>query len=58
MKRTPKRCAEGDDTASREIDRIWAEEAERRDREIDSGRAVLIPGESVFEKILALYSKG
>lgn len=38
-----------------EIDRLWAEEAERRvDQrvdQIDRGQVTLIPGEQVFEKI-------
>jgi putative addiction module component (TIGR02574 family) len=34
-----------------EIDRMWAEEAERRIDEIDSGSVDLIPGEKVFSNI-------
>ena len=34
-----------------EIDRLWAEEAERRVAAIDRGEVELIPGELVFEKI-------
>ena len=34
-----------------EIDRLWAEEAERRVAEIDRGDVELIPGEEVFDRI-------
>ena len=34
-----------------DIDRLWAEEAERRAAEIDRGEVALIPGEEVFNKI-------
>lgn len=34
-----------------EVDRAWAEEAERRMKEIDSGKVKTIPGEEVFSKI-------
>ena len=40
-----------------EIDRLWAEEAERRVAEIDRGEAELIPGEEVFEKIRQKYGQ-
>ena len=33
-----------------EIDRVWAEEAERRVTQIDRGEVELIPGEEVFAK--------
>ena len=36
-----------------DIDQAWVKEAERRDRQIDAGTAVLIPGEAVFAKINA-----
>lgn len=36
-----------------DIDKAWADEAERRDRQIDTGTAALIPGETVFAKINA-----
>jgi hypothetical protein len=36
-----------------DIDQAWAEEAERRDRQIDAGTATLIPGAEVFAKINA-----
>ncbi len=34
-----------------EIDRVWAEEAERRVTQIDRGEVELIPGEEVFAKL-------
>ena len=34
-----------------EIDREWAEEAERRVAQIDGGEVELIPGEEVFAKL-------
>ena len=34
-----------------DIDRLWAEEAERRVAEIDRGDVELIPGEEVFDRI-------
>lgn len=35
----------------KEIDELWAEEAEKRVEEIRSGKVVTIPGEEVFKKI-------
>ena len=35
------------------IDAIWAEEAERRAKAIDEGRAKLIPGEQVMSELRA-----
>ena len=40
-----------------EIDRLWAEEAERRVSQIEEGKAKLVPGEEVFSKIRAKYGK-
>ncbi len=40
-----------------EIESLWAEEAERRIAEIDSGEAELIPGNVVFEKIRKKYGQ-
>ncbi len=40
-----------------EIDRLWAEEAERRVSQIESGEVKLVPGEEVFPKIRAKYKK-
>jgi len=34
-----------------EIDRLWAEEAERRVSQIEEGKVKMIPGEEVFAKI-------
>ena len=40
-----------------EIDRLWAEEAERRVAEIDEGKVELVPGEEVFSKIRRKYAR-
>ncbi|MFH1038932.1 MAG: addiction module protein [PVC group bacterium] len=40
-----------------EIDRLWAEEAERRVTQIDRGEVELIPGDVVFEKIRNKYQR-
>ena len=40
-----------------EIDRLWAEEAERRVGEIDRGEVELVPGEEVFAKIRRKYAR-
>lgn len=40
-----------------EIDRAWAEEAERRVDQIDRGKAKLIPGEKVFARIRQKYPR-
>ncbi len=34
-----------------EIDRLWAQEAERRVRQIETGEVTPIPGEEVFKEI-------
>ena len=39
-----------------EIDRLWAEESERRVAAIDRGEVELIPGEIVIEKIRNKFS--
>jgi len=39
------------------IDRLWAEEAERRISQIDQGDVDLIPGDVVFAKIRQKYQK-
>ncbi len=39
-----------------EIDKLWAEEAERRVAEIDSGNVELRPGEEVFSRIRKRYA--
>lgn len=40
-----------------DIDRMWAEEAERRLAQVDRGEVELIPGEEVFEKIRRKYAR-
>ena len=40
-----------------EVDRLWAEEAERRVSQIDKGEAELIPAEEVFARIREKYRK-
>jgi putative addiction module component (TIGR02574 family) len=40
-----------------EIDRLWAEEAERRVAQIDNGEVDLIPIEKVFAKIRRMYPR-
>lgn len=40
-----------------EIDRLWAEEAERRVADIDRGDVRLVPGDQVFEKIRRKYGR-
>jgi putative addiction module component (TIGR02574 family) len=40
-----------------EIDRMWAEEAERRVSQIDENEARLVPGEEVFAKVRAKHGK-
>ncbi|MEI8103060.1 MAG: addiction module protein [Chlorobium sp.] len=40
-----------------EVDKFWAEEVERRSTEIESGKARLIPGEEVIEKIKIRFGK-
>lgn len=39
------------DESQKRIDAIWGEEAERRARAVDEGRAKLIPGEEVMAKL-------
>ena len=39
------------------VDAIWAEEAERRAKAIDEGRAKLIPGEQVMAELRARVKK-
>ncbi len=40
-----------------EIDRLWAEEGERRVAQIDRGEVELVPGEKVFERIRQKYQR-
>jgi len=39
-----------------DIDRLWADEAEKRVAEIDQGKVNLIPGEVVFDRIRRKYA--
>ena len=41
----------------KDIDRLWAKEAERRISQIEAGEVRLVPGEEVFFKIRAKYRK-
>jgi putative addiction module component (TIGR02574 family) len=40
-----------------EINRLWAEEAERRILQIEVDEVKMVPGEEVFSKIRAKYEK-
>ena len=39
------------------IDKLWAEEAERRNREIEDGVVKAIPGEEVMNRLRARYKR-
>ena len=41
----------------KDIDRLWAEEAERRISQIEAGEVKLVPGEEIFSKIRAKGSR-
>jgi putative addiction module component (TIGR02574 family) len=41
----------------RRIDAFWAEEAERRDKEIEDGTVASIPGEEVMTRLRSRYKK-
>ena len=41
----------------KQIDTLWAEEAERRVLQIDKGEEKLIPGEDVFSRIREKHKK-
>ena len=41
----------------RRIDRLWIEEAERRDKEIDDGIVAAIPGEEVMNRLRSRYKR-
>ena len=43
--------------SQKDIDELWAEEAERRVAEIKEGKVSTIPGEKVFEQIRNRLSK-
>lgn len=40
---------------SEDVERLWAEESERRVSQIQEGKAKLIPGEEVFARIREKY---
>jgi putative addiction module component (TIGR02574 family) len=40
-----------------DIDKMWAQEAEQRIKQIDKGEVKLIPGEEVFAKIRKKYAQ-
>lgn len=42
---------------SDDVERLWAEEAERRVAQIEKGKARLIPGEEVFARIREKYGE-
>ncbi len=42
---------------SEDVERLWAEEAERRASQIEEGKAKLIPGEEVFARIRGKYGE-
>jgi hypothetical protein len=44
-------------TIDPEIDRLWADEAERRIAQIEEGKAQWISGEEVFARIREKHSK-
>ena len=39
------------------IDALWAEEAERRDKEIEDGIVTAIPGEEVMNRLRSRYKR-
>ena len=41
----------------RRIDALWAEEAERRDKEIEEGIVTAIPGEEVLNRLRSRYKR-
>jgi putative addiction module component (TIGR02574 family) len=43
--------------AGEDVDRAWAEEAERRVTQIEAGEAKLIAGEEVFSRLRAKYGR-
>jgi putative addiction module component (TIGR02574 family) len=46
-----------DDDDQKRIDALWAEEVERRVKEIEDGTATLIPGEEVMNRLRARYRR-
>jgi len=43
--------------AQQQIDAKWAEEAERRDKEIENGVVTAIPGEEVMARLHSRYKR-
>nr|VFK18823.1 MAG: putative addiction module component, TIGR02574 family [Candidatus Kentron sp. LPFa]VFK59901.1 MAG: putative addiction module component, TIGR02574 family [Candidatus Kentron sp. UNK]VFK70162.1 MAG: putative addiction module component, TIGR02574 family [Candidatus Kentron sp. UNK] len=43
--------------AQEDVDSAWSEEVERRDRALDDGTAILIPGEEVLARVRERFSK-
>ena len=41
----------------KQIDSLWAQEAERRDNEIESGVVTAIPGEEVLSRLRTRYKR-
>lgn len=41
----------------KEVDRLWAQEAERRIAQLEAGEAKLVPGEEVFSKIRSKHGQ-
>jgi len=46
-----------DSEDQKRIDALWAEEAERRDQEIEDGTVTAIPGEEVMNRLRARYRR-
>ena len=46
-----------DDETQKRIDAMWAEEAERRDKEIEDGVVTPIPGEEVMSRLRSRYKR-
>jgi hypothetical protein len=40
-----------DDLSDQEAERLWLDEAERRQTEVRAGRAALVPGDQVMERL-------
>ena len=45
-----------DELSEDEIERLWADEALRRDEELDAGKATARDGEEVFRELRARFS--
>lgn len=41
----------------KEVDRLWAEEAERRVAQLEAGDARLVPGEEVFSRLREKHTR-